>query len=70
MNKTSTNSARSATLKQASPMLTVEVVAERLKVSERTVRRWIDAGFLRAVRLGRLVRVFETDLQALIDSGR
>jgi excisionase family DNA binding protein len=38
-------------------LLTVSEVAGRLAVSEKTIRRWIAAGSLPAVRLGRLVRV-------------
>lgn len=34
------------------PMLTVRAVAERLSVQRATVRRWIRAGTLPAVKLG------------------
>ena len=36
---------------------TISQVAEELQVSERQVRRWIEDGRLRAIRLGRLVRI-------------
>ena len=50
--------------------LTVAEVAEMLKLNQQTVRNWIDRGELPAVRLGaRRVRVRQTDLEALIDSG-
>lgn len=43
--------------------LSVRRVAKRLNVSERTARRLIDAGDLKAYRIGRQWRVFEPDLQ-------
>ena len=43
---------------------TVTEIAEDLKVSERTVRRWIAQGDLRAHRFGRAVRVSSEDLEA------
>ncbi len=46
--------------------LTVRQVAERCGVSERTVRRWIKTGELRAHQLGRSVRVSEEDLAAFL----
>ena len=45
-------------------LLTIADVAERCQVSPRSVRRWIDDGRLRAIRLGRSVRVCERDLAA------
>ena len=33
-------------------MLTVKEIQERLKVSDKTVRRWLQSGELRGVRLG------------------
>src|SRR5215207_9524041 len=38
---------------------TVEQVAQCCSVSTRTTRRWIEAGVLRAYRLGSLVRISE-----------
>ena len=49
---------------------TVLEVAERLGVSERTIRRWIAAGILPVHRFGRLVRVSETDLAAFLALNR
>lgn len=46
--------------------LTVAEVAERLRVHPITVRRHIKAGRLRAVRVGRAVRVRESDLEAYV----
>ena len=42
--------------------LTIREVGELLKVSERTVRRWIGAGQLPAVKIGRSVRVRQEDI--------
>lgn len=50
-------------------LLTVDEVAERLRVHPITVRRHIKAGRLRAVRIGRTVRVPEAELRKL-SSGR
>lgn len=51
-------------------LLTVATVAERLQISEKTVRRWIDAGDLRSHRLGRCLRISEADLQEFVDQHR
>jgi excisionase family DNA binding protein len=45
---------------------TIAEVAERLCVSTRTVRRWIEAGDLIAHRPGRVVRIAESDLRAFL----
>jgi excisionase family DNA binding protein len=45
---------------------TIAEVAERLHVSARTVRRWIEAGDLVAHRIGGIVRVAESDLRAFL----
>jgi excisionase family DNA binding protein len=63
---------------QAQPddLLTVEQVAETLKVAEATVRGWIRAGALRASRpgavgtSGRVYRVWRSDLEAFVLGGR
>lgn len=51
-------------------LLSVRQIAEHLSVAQITVRRWIDAGKLPSVRLGRAVRVRRTDLEAFIERGR
>ncbi|MBX6377718.1 MAG: helix-turn-helix domain-containing protein [Clostridia bacterium] len=48
-------------------LLTVQEVAERLKVSAKTVRRWIQEGRLSAVRAGSLWRVREEALDAFLE---
>jgi len=45
---------------------TISEVAEMLRVSTRTVRRWIDCGQLVAHRFGGAVRIADTDLRAFL----
>ena len=45
------------------PFATVEQLAERWQVSERTIRRMIENGRLRAVRIGNQLRVAEDVLE-------
>jgi excisionase family DNA binding protein len=45
---------------------TIGEVAKMLRVSGRTVRRWIDRGQLVAHRLGGVVRIAENDLRAFL----
>ncbi|MFH0892363.1 MAG: helix-turn-helix domain-containing protein [Candidatus Falkowbacteria bacterium] len=48
-------------------ILTIEEVAKVLKVNKRTVYRWIEAGDLKAARIGRKTyRVFESDVRKFI----
>lgn len=42
---------------------TVQEVADRLKVSEATVRHWIKDGALRAIDIGKGWRISDADLQ-------
>ena len=51
-------------------LLSVATVADRLEVSAKTVRRWIEAGELTIHRLGRSVRIGETDLQKFLEDHR
>jgi excisionase family DNA binding protein len=48
---------------------TLSEVATQLKVSERTVRRWIHGGKLEARRFGRQLRISPKALEQLSDSG-
>jgi excisionase family DNA binding protein len=45
---------------------TVKEVARRLRVSTKTVRRWIDQEKLKCVRLGRLVRIRPDQLRQFV----
>jgi len=49
--------------------LTVAEVAELLKLNQQTVRNWIDAGSLPAIRVGRRVRIRRADLDRILDDG-
>lgn len=49
-------------------MYTVQEVAQQLRVSERTVRNWVESGELRVFRIGkRGYRISETDLLAFVE---
>ena len=50
----------------ADRFFTVAEVAERLGVSTRTIRRWIENLELVAHRFGRAVRIAECDLKAFL----
>ena len=47
-------------------LLTIEDVANLCRVSEKTVRRWIDAGDLAAAKLGAQWRIRPRDLELFI----
>jgi excisionase family DNA binding protein len=49
--------------------LTVAEVAEWLKLNQQTVRNWIDQGSLPAVKVGRRVRIKQSDLEAILEAG-
>jgi excisionase family DNA binding protein len=51
------------TIPQAHPLLSIPAVAERLAVSERTVRRLIAGGGLPALRIGGQIRVDANELK-------
>jgi excisionase family DNA binding protein len=40
-----------------------------LRVSRFTVRRWIDRGFLKAVRIGRTIRITKSSVEHLLSQG-
>ena len=48
------------------PLLTIPEVASALRVSEKTIRRWIHAEILPAAKLGAQWRVRSRDLQDFI----
>jgi excisionase family DNA binding protein len=51
-------------------LLTVAEVATALSVCERTIRRWVDTGDLKAYRLNRVVRISVSDLQSFLERRR
>jgi excisionase family DNA binding protein len=50
-------------------LLTVAEVAEMLKLSQQTVRNWIDAGKLPALRMGRRVRIKRQAIREILEAG-
>jgi excisionase family DNA binding protein len=46
-------------------MITVHELAERLKVRENTVYRWVRGQRIRPVRMGRSIRFNEADIETL-----
>ncbi len=44
-------------------LFTVEEVAQQLKVSKRTILRWIDADILVAIKLEKEYRIAKSDLE-------
>lgn len=48
---------------------TLEDAAKRLSCCTRTIKREIDRGRIRAVRLGRAIRISEAELRRLVDEG-
>ncbi len=52
----------------SAPLLTPQAVAAHLDVHQRTIRRWIEAGDLAAVRIGTVVRIRPADLNAFISA--
>ncbi len=50
-------------------LLTPEQAAERLAVSPKSVRAWLRQGRLIGVRVGRLWRIRERDLEAFLGAG-
>ena len=51
-------------------LLTLQQVADRLQVSTSTVRRLVAAGRLKAVRIGRNLRVRPEDLSKYIEEAK
>lgn len=58
------------TINAGPPFYTVRQISERHQVHEVSVRRWLREGRLRAVRLGRVVRVSAEELQRFEEAGR
>jgi excisionase family DNA binding protein len=56
--------------KSPTKFYTIEQIAECVDASTRTVRRWIEKGFLVAHRINGLVRISETDFEAFLAAHR
>lgn len=54
----------------APTFFTIPETAKRLKVSPKTVRRWIEQEELEVYRFGKQIRIAETDLLAFIERCR
>jgi excisionase family DNA binding protein len=50
--------------------LTVEQVADRLKVREKTVRDWISRGMLEAYKIGKILRIRSDHLDQAMEARR
>jgi excisionase family DNA binding protein len=50
--------------------LTIPEVAERFRVTRKTVYRWIETGELHGIRFKRAYRIAESDLQDFIERHR
>jgi excisionase family DNA binding protein len=50
-------------------LLTVKEAAQRLACTEAAIRKWLHQRRLPAVKIGRLVRLRQTDLEAAIAKG-
>jgi excisionase family DNA binding protein len=55
---------------ELTPLLTIPDVADICRVSTKTVRRWIKAGDLVAIRLGNQLRIAPEDLDRFIRLSR
>ena len=47
-------------------MLTIKELAEKLRVHERTVRRWIKKGKIRVIKVDRAIRISDEEYNRLI----
>jgi excisionase family DNA binding protein len=48
-------------------LLTVEQAAAKLQIAPKTLKDWLRAGRIKGVRLGKLWRVKESDLEAFVN---
>ncbi len=62
----STSPRRGAAARPSAKLLTVRQTAEILLVCDKTVRRLINAELLRAMRVGRSLRISDDDLQVYL----
>jgi excisionase family DNA binding protein len=51
-------------------MFAVAEIAEQLRVSDKTIRRWIERREMHVHRIGRQIRVSEEDLTAFLNKHR
>ena len=53
-------------LRRIRAMLTIKELAEKLRVHERTVRRWIKKGKIRVIKVDRAIRISDEEYNRLI----
>lgn len=51
-------------------LLTISEVAELLKVSDRTVRNWIEKGTIKAYRFGLVYRIKKSDFDNFVNQSQ
>lgn len=56
-------------LHRLSTLLSPKEFANRLSISRWTVYAWIQEGRIEAIKLGRLVRISEAELERIIEEG-
>jgi len=69
MNKKSPKGSATAEAPVPAQFHTIDEVAQYLAVSPRTVRRWIDAKRLAAIRIGTTIRISDVSIKFLIEAG-
>ncbi len=55
---------------QQDEVYTTEEVADKLRVTPKTVREWIQRGDLNAVDVGQGYRIFKSDYEAFLENRR
>ena len=61
---------RPLTVDEPTPLLTVEAAARFLRVDQRTVYRLINDNELKAVLIGRVYRIEDTDLREFVEESK
>ncbi len=51
-------------------LFTVREVAKKLKLTDKSVRRYISQGKLKAIKLGRVLRIREADVEEFLEARR
>lgn len=53
-----------------SEILTTQEISKQLRVSDRTVRNWIESGLLKAYKFGNQYRVMKEDFETFITNSQ
>lgn len=56
--------------KEKERLIKVKEAAKRLKLSDDTIRKWLRSGQLKGVKVSRVWRVYEEDVEAIEREGR